>query len=290
MDSILSQLEKDSNDPSHGDKGFRIFMSNLSSRDKRRMARHHMWIWGRGIAAVISVPLFCALMWTLFTRKPNSRWEEICVPYGEIQSLRLSDSTSLLLNAGTRVTYPTRFSGQSREIFVDGEVLAEVTKNKKRPFIIHAGTIDITVLGTKFNLKAYKESETVDLYLTEGSVRFGHPDESDGQSIIVKPGYAARFIKQSNSFETMPFDIQRYRTFNEDHTLLFHKKTLRSIASELERIFGIRIVITNEQLARMHILAFFSNGESPEEILSSLNIDNQMTITNDDGVFYLSPR
>ena len=88
----------------------------------------------------------------------------------------------------------------------------------------------------------------------------------------------------------MPFDVQRYRTFNENNSLYFYKKSLRTIAAELERIFGNKIVITDEKLARMHILAFFSNGETLDEILSSLNLDNRMTVTNSEGVFYLSPK
>lgn len=93
-------------------------------------------------------------------------------PYhtGMHQTLTLSDGTTLHVNSGTRVIYPSDFTENKREIFVSGELFADVAKDPDKPFIISAGDVHVQVLGTKFNLRAYENIETVEVALCR---RFG---------------------------------------------------------------------------------------------------------------------
>ena len=107
--------------------------------------------WSQRIAAVLVVPLLCAF-WLLYAdRKPEAEWLEQQVPYGEMASLTLPDGTQLHLNSGSRITYPSAFTGKERRIFVEGEIFADVAKDPRKPFIIQSGEVGIRVLGTRFN-------------------------------------------------------------------------------------------------------------------------------------------
>jgi len=88
----------------------------------------------------------------------------------QTRNLTLPDGTLLTLNAGSRITWPDRFSGANREVFLDGEVVANVAKDSEHPFIIHSGEADIRVHGTTFDLKAYHDASILEIMLREGSV------------------------------------------------------------------------------------------------------------------------
>ena len=89
---------------------------------------------------MLVVPLLCAV-WLLYAdRKPEAEWLEQQVPYGEMASLTLPDGTQLHLNSGSRITYPSAFTGKERRIFVEGEIFADVAKDPRKPFIIQSGS------------------------------------------------------------------------------------------------------------------------------------------------------
>ena len=97
-------------------------------------------------------------------------WSEVTVPEGQHRDIVLSDGTRLLLKAGSRITYPSEFKSDRRQIFLDGEVFAEVSKNPHRPFVITSGQVSVKVLGTKFDFRAYSSSKSSEIALAEGSV------------------------------------------------------------------------------------------------------------------------
>ncbi len=78
-------------------------------------------------------------------------------PRGGQYQLTLSDGTRVWLNAASSITYPTVFTGNTREIKMTGEIYFEVKTNKQIPFIVVTGKDRIEVLGTSFNVNAYPE-------------------------------------------------------------------------------------------------------------------------------------
>lgn len=98
---------------------------------------------------------------------------ELLVPYGRQSHLTLSDGTRIWVNAGSKLVYPTLFGPKTREIRVEGEVYMEVAHDASRPFIVHSGTMNVRVLGTKFYLSSYGEHQTREVVLLSGSVSVG---------------------------------------------------------------------------------------------------------------------
>ena len=97
-------------------------------------------------------------------------YNQLIVPKGKSSHLLLADGTSLHVNAGTKVVYPSVFTGKTREIYVDGEIYIDVKKNAEQPFIVKTPGFDIRVTGTAFNVNAYKSMSEAEVVLVRGSI------------------------------------------------------------------------------------------------------------------------
>jgi len=102
--------------------------------------------------------------------KTSAKKSEITTKNGSNTQLKLPDGSIVWLNAGSKLNYEKINETGLREVYLTGEAFFDVVKNPKRPFIIHTSSIDIKVLGTKFNVKAYPDDKTVETSLIRGSV------------------------------------------------------------------------------------------------------------------------
>lgn len=100
----------------------------------------------------------------------KAEYNQLIVPKGKSSRLLLADGTSLHINAGTKVVYPSIFTGKNREIYVDGEIYIDVKKNAAQPFIVKTPNFDIRVTGTAFNVNAYKSMDEAEVVLVRGSI------------------------------------------------------------------------------------------------------------------------
>ena len=241
--------------------------------------------WTQRVAAVLFIPLLFLAGYLLLNKKADMHWNDITVPHGMQQILTLSDGTRLHVNSGTRVIYPSDFTEDKREIFVSGELFAEVAKNPDKPFIISAGDVHVQVLGTKFNLRAYGNLETVEVALVEGSVLFktpAHPNE------ILKKGEMIQYNRTSQKIVRDTFLANLYKCPAKNEGFYFSNLPLNDIVKELEYYFDTRIIILDQKLGDSNYIAYFTNGETLDEILSNLNTDGQMSITQSQGVIMIT--
>jgi len=109
-------------------------------------------------------------------------------PYGSrVVDVTLSDGSRVWLNAGSSLTYPVSFTGSERKVAVNGEAYFEVAHNASKPFYVTKGTMEIKVLGTRFNVNAYDDEQNMKITLLEGSVRL----TQHAQSLTLSPGQQA---------------------------------------------------------------------------------------------------
>ncbi|MDR2916226.1 MAG: FecR family protein [Tannerella sp.] len=105
-------------------------------------------------------------------------YNQLIVPKGKRSFVTLADGTQMWVNAGSTVIYPANFTSNKREIYVEGEIYLDVTPDKNKPFIVKTQDMNIQVLGTQFNVSAYKEDEMHHIILVEGKVEVILPDKS----------------------------------------------------------------------------------------------------------------
>lgn len=274
------------NDPQMAEAAFSRAESILGLKGLR--IRKNVMRWTMRLAA--SFVLLVAGYWAYELYQDNFmevQWIEKRVEHGEIVSLQLPDGSQLYMNSGSRVTYPEKFTGKVRQIFVDGEVYADIAKDPKRPFVINSGDVSVDVLGTTFNMKSYSNAECVEVILLEGSVRFNVLDEPSKNDVIMRPGNMLQYHRSTGKIDLDQFPKDKYNAFYKNRSIHFFNLTLEDIAIDLERLFCTKIVIMDEALAKTRYFAFFGNNESLDEILNAINSDKKIRIRKKDGVIYL---
>ena len=246
--------------------------------------------WAMGFAVCAMLPLLGAFVYDRLSVPEQADWLEVKVPYGQTDELVLADGTRLHLNAGTRVTYPSVFLGSERKVFIEGEVFAQVAKNPEQPFIIASGDVDVKVLGTTFNFKAYDNTECVELILLEGAVQVDIDANTRTKHIQLHPGEMVQYDRKSGEIEMKDFQPHLYKGFHDDGSIHFFNLRLSDIASDLERLFGVKVVLLDEKLADTRYFAWFSNNETLDQILDGINVDGMMKFRKKDNVIYISKK
>lgn len=135
----------------------------------------------------------------------EAMWNTIHTPRGGQYRVTLPDGTKVWLNAASSITFPTAFTGNKREVKIDGEVYFEVRPNKQQPFLVKVdGGSVVEVLGTSFNVNAYKDEASINTTLLEGSVAVSLSDAiKQGNNAhthartILKPGQQSRIAALS---------------------------------------------------------------------------------------------
>ena len=126
-------------------------------------------------------------------KTPALVYNTIDIPIGGEYQLVLADGTKVWLNADSKLRFPVSFTAERREVYLEGEAYFEVAKDSAREFWVHAGAMDVKVLGTSFNVKAYERLETVATTLVEGSVEVA----CAGKSFQIVPG--EQFVYDKNN-------------------------------------------------------------------------------------------
>jgi ferric-dicitrate binding protein FerR (iron transport regulator) len=253
-------------------------------------ARRTYWWWLGGVAASLLVGI--VLFFTLENGGKGKALSQnvVSTRLGSKSKVQLPDGTVVHLNSGSLLTYDQAFNGRLREVRLSGEAFFDVAHNKDRPFIIHTASVDIKVLGTAFNVRAYPDEQTTETALIRGSVEVMLLDNPD-KKIVLKPSEklvvqnkrdTVAVLEQPSSDAAIPLvTISKVHNVENDSTVLetswvdnklaFDNESLETIAQKLERWYDVRIVITSEQLKKETYKATFE-GESLEEVLNSLKI------------------
>jgi transmembrane sensor len=156
-------------------------------------------------------------------------------PRGGTYQVVLPDGSHVWMNADSRMSFPAKFSGQTREILLEGEAYFEVAKDKAHPFIVKSRTQQIEVLGTHFNVNSYADETGIKTTLLEGSVKVSL---SDGKEALLKPG--------EESLNTGDIHVEKVDTEAavawKNGSIVFRAKTLKDIMRQLSRWYDVTIV------------------------------------------------
>ncbi len=175
--------------------------------------------------------------------KQEAQMNEVVIPYGKKSELLLADGTKVWLNAGSRLAFPSKFTKNIREVFLEGEACFEVEKNEEQPFIVKAGKLEIKVLGTHFNVSAYPTDNVIETVLLEGSVSVERARTLGlGKSeVLLKPNQKASFKKEKNDFSiTDETDADIYIAWTYGW-LKYERENLKSVLRKVERYYNVEI-------------------------------------------------
>lgn len=191
--------------------------------------------------------------------------QTIEVPLGSRSKIVLSDGTIAWLNAGSKLRYPAEFTANKRIVHLEGEGYFEVTRNENVPFVVHMDKVEINVLGTKFNAKAYGDEDLIEVILTEGAVQFIHT-ENPSSAFIMKPEQQAILDKRSGDITVKHAPVtQANEWITGAH--FFNELTFEQIARQLEKAFDVSFIFRNEDKKGLVFYGDFRSDDSLEDIL-----------------------
>ena len=183
-----------------------------------------------------------ALIKSVSVQKPSaaeSDVQEHIIPKGERSQITLEDGTKVWINADSRLEYSSDFlSGDTRDVFLQGEAYFDVTPDKSRPFIVHVQDVNIMVLGTAFNVKGYRGEHKVEATLVHGKISLSG---ASADNVTLAAGQRAVFLtekkrlKVENNVETDTYTSWR------NGVLVFDDQPLYEILPILERTFNVNI-------------------------------------------------
>lgn len=170
----------------------------------------------------------------------------LTVPAGAEYRVILSDGTKVFLNSGTEFRYPEVFQGAQRKVYLKGEAWFEVAKDSTHAFFVHTENMDIQVLGTSFNVKAYKTLETVATTLVTGSVEVTCKQEV----FRIVPGEQFTYNKDRKRTNVRQVDTEMYTSWKDGY-YKFRQTTLEEIMTTLSLWYGINVFYVNEKVKQL---------------------------------------
>lgn len=163
-------------------------------------------------------------------------YNSLSTPRGGQYQVELPDGTHVWLNAASTLRYPTAFTGKLRVVEVTGEAYFEVAKNKEKPFIVKVDSSEVRVLGTHFDVMAYRDERSVKTSLFEGSVQFIH----HSQTSLLKPGQQLQLTKSGKQSVIDNLDLDNEIAWKNG---LFHFENadIETVTRQLSRWYDIDI-------------------------------------------------
>jgi transmembrane sensor len=207
---------------------------------------------------------------------------------GERKSFQLPDGTKVMLNAGSLMHLSKNFNTKDRELTLEGEAFFDVAKDALKPFVIHTAAMDITVLGTTFNVKAYPGDKSTETSLLNGSVEI-IVKGGDNKKIILRPrekiiipnGYTETPAARSRIDPALPepYRVEKLN-FNSgdsslaevswtENRLAFNDNSFAEIAAALERWYNVSIQFEDAAVKDFRFTGTFDK-KTIEQVLDAL--------------------
>ncbi|OGU65409.1 MAG: hypothetical protein A2499_04075 [Stygiobacter sp. RIFOXYC12_FULL_38_8] len=236
------------------------------------------------IAATVLIMVSVAggyLYYTHFSKAKvdETIWQEKTTALGEKAIIMLLDGSIVTLNADSKFRYPQHFEGRQREVFLEGEAFFEVSKDSAKPFIVHSNNLATTVLGTKFNIKAFAGDENIEVSLVEGKVKVSNVNAVGNEDIIIlKPNQQFVYYKEAAISSVEVFEPQKETGWIENN-LKYDDEPLSKIFVELERTYGVKFVLADKSAGNKKLTVNFKNDSfrTVSEVIKKLTGLNYKT-------------
>lgn len=167
----------------------------------------------------------------------------------------------------SEIRFPTRFKGNKREVYLSGEAYFEVHHDPSRPFYVKTTSLDVKVLGTSFNVKAYDDMDVVETSLVEGVVSV--------KDNVLRPNMQAVFHKNTGDFSYRKINGDNYR-LRKERVFVFENERLDDILQEMARWYDFDIFYQNPDIADKQFGLKLEKYEHVDSLLRILELTGEV--------------
>lgn len=260
---------------------------NESSTKVRKLLLNPVF---RYAAAILAAAVLLVSGYTFYSNKfAHEHLLQVSANNDVVNTFALPDGTLVSLNSNTQINYPEKFTGNTREVTIEGEAFFEVKPDKTKPFIIHAGKAQIKVLGTSFSVSAYPATKQVEVIVQTGRVQVSDKTtETATNELILVPGDKGTLVYGNNSLQ---------KTTNQDpnfiawktRNLTFKATSLNEVILNLEKVYKVKISLADARLNELLLTAQFNNYPL-DFILKVIENTFPIEVQQANGEFILKPR
>lgn len=257
MDSHIKKIE---NEEINVENSYTPNFGTILSRIRISRINHYFFKHRTFYSVAVSIIFLIILSTSLFnyseifTEKTDSVvWNEKVTMAGERSILTFQDGTRITLNAESVLRYPTGSKSKIWEVYLYGEAYFEVHHDTSRYFVVHTGKLKTSVLGTKFNINAFPEDNTITVSLVSGKVQVSKNENGLEEGLVVlEPKQQLLYNKENNISAFSQFDYQKAVGW-KDNTLKFDDEPLEKVFVKLERAYGVKFELTNKAFGKIKI-------------------------------------
>jgi len=185
------------------------------------------------------------------------QYNTLTTPFGGQYRITLPDGTSVWLNAGSSLRYPTAFTGKERKVELKGEGYFDVAKNATMPFFVKlANGVEVRVLGTQFNVNAYSDEKNIATTLVEGAVLIKNNEIAN----VLQPGQQSLAGQYDNTLKLVKNADVATVTAWKDGVFKFNDANIETVMKQLSRWYDIEIVFEGNPVKE------YFNGTIPRNV------------------------
>lgn len=232
-------------------------------KGKKKPIGAQLLLWFQRIAAFLLLPLLIATFYNILHTDEESYVESFTNP-GMVSSVQLPDGSKVWLNSGSTLKYPQKFTGGLREVELNGEAYFSVKKDNSKIFVVHTPSdLKVEVLGTEFNIEAYKESKSVHTTLVAGSVKLSYFDKHNHLlTVLMHPGEEVVYNTISKRIQIDKPYVPT-QTAWKDGMVILKDTPLSKVLKILSKRFNTQFRVKNDNLYQYSFTGPFDAQQLP---------------------------
>ena len=283
LDKLIDNITLQSPNPSKehsAENSFSRLMARIQADSnsidifRRKASQYRVWL------AAATVALLIAMSgWLYMMLDTDPSFIVTANNSGIVQHVILPDGSNIKLNNRSKLIYPEHFSKDSREVFLEGEAYFDVAHDKRHPFIVRAGELNIKVLGTKFTVNASSQMPQITATLLEGSI-----DVADKKKhMLMKPNQQLTYnVGSGKMLLTEVTNASRETRWTENIWVLSNTPLL-DICQRLEQQFNVKFIIMNDELIGKSFTGEVYTNESLDSILKTMQMSTPFKYEKKEG-------
>lgn len=200
------------------------------------------------------------------------------VPAGYDATITLPDGSVAYLHPGSRLKFPTKFVGETRQVILEGECYFKVTHDAAHPFVVSANNVLTTVLGTEFNVSTENANGTV-VTLINGSVRVN--DTHTDANMVIVPGQ--QVTMKNNRFVARNVDTSVYEAWR-DGFFCYDNMPMSEVMEAIGRNYNKTVQFANRDAMHIPVRFMCERGSSLDDALTLINSLKRVSVRLQDGI------
>ncbi|HWW40748.1 FecR family protein [Pedobacter sp.] len=229
-------------------------INNKTPQGQKTSSWKRLLTWSVSAAALLLTGIFT---WQLAAKKEVPKL--VSVPDHKIIEIVLPDSSKVWLNAGSIFKYPKTFDQKNRTVeLIEGRAYFEIKHRDKHPFIVKTKSLNVTVLGTSFDVRAYQKEGTTKVNVVTGKVGITLKNETKKPAIMLTPKQELVLSKLDHQIIRIPTKEIAVNAWCKSQ-LVFEQENLGNVFHVLEKKYNTKISVDNKNLLNERISITLSN-------------------------------